>query len=190
VTFDRGKPFKAGYRHFKIRDVEGSDDYAMMREMLARRLAHLNEGKQRHPDLIMVDGGKGQVSTARAAMADLGITGIPIVGLAKKKEEIWLEGRTDAVRLSSRSPALRLLQRIRNEAHRFAVEYHRKLRSKRVQRSELEHVPGIGEKRRTALLLEFGSLEVLTQAAAEDIARVPGIGEKFAKRIFEYFHRQ
>ena len=190
VTFDRGKPFKAGYRHFKIRGVEGSDDYAMMREMLARRLAHLNEGTERHPDLIMVDGGKGHVSTARAAMADLGITGIPIVGLAKKKEEIWLEGRTDAVRLSSRSPALRLLQRIRNEAHRFAVEYHRKLRSKRVQRSELEHVPGIGEKRRTALLLEFGSLEILTQAAAEDIARVPGIGEKFAKRIFEHLHRQ
>jgi excinuclease ABC subunit C len=190
VTFDRAHPFKSGYRHFKIRSVQGSDDYAMMREVLARRLTHLKEGKQRRPDLIMVDGGKGQVSTARAAMTDLGITGIPIIGLSKKNEEIWLEGRDSALRLPRRSAALRLLQRIRNEAHRFAVEYHRSLRSKRMQRSELEHVPGIGKKRRTILLVEFGSLEALMQAAAEDIARVPGIGEKIAKKVFEYLHRQ
>jgi excinuclease ABC subunit C len=190
VTFDRAHPFKSGYRHFKIRSVQGSDDYAMMREVLARRLTHLKEGKQRRPDLIMVDGGKGQVSTARAAMTDLGITGIPIIGLSKKNEEIWLEGRDSALRLPRRSAALRLLQRIRNEAHRFAVEYHRSLRSKRMQRSELEHVPGIGKKRRTILLVEFGSLEALMQAAAEDIARVPGIGEKIAKKVFDYLHRE
>jgi excinuclease ABC subunit C len=188
VTFEGGRPLKSGYRHFKIRSVDGADDCAMMREMIVRRLAHLNEGKERHPDLIVVDGGKGQVSTARAAMVAMGITGIPVIGLAKRNEEIWLEGRDGALTLPMRNPALRLLQRIRNEAHRFAVEYHRKLRSKRLQRSEVEAIPGIGEKRRTALLVEFGSLAALKQAGVADLACVPGIGEKIAEKIFKHFH--
>ena len=186
VTFLRGIPFKAGYRHFKIRSVQGLDDYAMLREILSRRLAHLRTGAERHPDLIMVDGGRGQVSAARAAAAESGITSIPIIGLAKKNEEIWLEGSATALVLPPRNRGLRLLQRIRNEAHRFAIEYHRRLRSKRVRRSELESIRGIGERRRTALLMEFGSVEGLREAAMEDIARVPGIGSTYAKRIFEH----
>ena len=190
VTFERGSPSKSGYRHFKIREIRGADDCAMMREVLLRRLAHLREGKERHPDLIMVDGGKGQVSAARSAMEELGVAGITVIGLAKRNEEIYVEGRKEPLRLPRRSIALRLLQRVRDEAHRFAIEYHRKLRSKNAWRSELDEIPGIGEARRTALLVEFGSLEALKGASRRDIARVPGIGTTFAEKVYEYFHRE
>jgi excinuclease ABC subunit C len=189
VTFERGTANKSGYRRFKIREVQGADDYAMMREVLSRRLARMKEGKDRHPDLVIVDGGKGQVSAARRAMEDLGVTGIPVVGLAKKNEEIYIEGRREPLRLSRRSAALRLLQRARDEAHRFAVEYHRKLRGASVHGSLLDDIPGIGATRRTSLLLEFGSLDVLSAASVEDIARVPGIGNTTARKIYEYLHR-
>jgi excinuclease ABC subunit C len=190
VTFVDGMPLKSMYRHFRIRSVTGSDDYGMMREMLARRVARLADRTERRPSLIVVDGGKGQVGAARAAMDELSITGIPVIGLSKKNEEIWTEGRPDAIRLPRRSAALRLLQRMRNEAHRFAVAYHRKLRGKGVRRSELERIPGIGEKRRTALLVEFGSLNALSRATPSEIAAVPGIGEKNAKKIYEYLHKE
>ena len=190
VSFVNGRPLKAGYRHFKIRGVEGSDDFAMMREVLARRLAHMREGHERHPDLILVDGGKGQVSAARQAMSELELTGIPIIGLAKKNEEVYVEGRSDPLRLPRRSAALRLLQRIRDEAHRFAIEYHRKLRRKKLRLSELDGIPGIGESRKTTLLVEFGSVETLKAATAERIAAVPGIGGSLAKKIYEHFHRE
>ena len=189
VTFERGYPLKSGYRHFKIREVQGADDYAMMREVLSRRLAHLKEARERRPDLIMVDGGRGQVSAARSVMEDLGVTGIRIVGLAKRNEEIYLEGRKEPLKLSRRSPALRLLERVRDEAHRFAIEYHRKLRNKSSIRFELDDIAGVGEARRTALLVEFGSLEALRGASAHDIAGVPGIGERLAKEIYRYLHK-
>jgi len=161
----------------------------MMREVLLRRLAHLKEGKERYPDLIMVDGGKGQVSAARSVMEELGLTGIPVIGLAKRNEEIYLEGRKEPLRLPRRSIALRLLQRLRDEAHRFAIEYHRKLRSTSAWRFELDDIPGIGQARRTALLVEFGSLKALKEASRRDIARVPGIGDTIAQKIHEYIHR-
>jgi excinuclease ABC subunit C len=188
VVFERGAPCPSRYRHFRIREVRGSDDYAMIREMLARRLSHLNEGHERPPDLIVIDGGKGQLSAARRAMDDLGVSGIQVVGLAKRNEEIYLEGNSDPLVLPRRSLALRLLQRARDEAHRFAIEYHRKLRSKGLRRSELDEIPGIGEKRKTALLVEFGSLETLKRTPAEEIARIPGIGRKTAERIYEFLH--
>jgi excinuclease ABC subunit C len=188
VTFDRGHRLKSGYRHFKIRQVRGADDYGMMREVLSRRLAHLKEGKERRPDLIMVDGGMGQVSAAHGAMEAAGVAGITIIGLAKKNEEIYLAGGREPLKLPRRNPALLLLQRVRDEAHRFAIEYHRKLRGRNAWRSELDDIPGIGEARRTALLVEFGSLEALKGASRHDIARVPGIGETFAKKIHDHFH--
>lgn len=187
VTFDRGARLKSGYRHFKIRQVHGADDCAMMREVLSRRLAHLKEGRERRPDLILVDGGAGQVSAARSAMEKAGVTGIPVIGLAKKDEEIHREGEGPPLKLPRRNRALRLLQRVRDEAHRFAIHYHRKLRGRNAIHSELDDIPGVGEARRTALLAEFGSLDALKTASRRDIARVPGIGDAFAKKIHEYF---
>ncbi|MCX5752545.1 MAG: helix-hairpin-helix domain-containing protein, partial [Candidatus Krumholzibacteria bacterium] len=188
AVFERGAPCAARYRHFRIREVRGSDDYAMIREVLARRLSHLKEGKERSPDLIVIDGGKGHLSAARLAMEDLGVSGIPLVALAKRNEEIHVEGRPDPLVLPRRSPALRLLQRARDEAHRFAIEYHRKLRSKGLRRSELDEIPGIGDKRKTALLLEFGSLAALKRVPAKEIAGTPGIGKRTAERIYEFLH--
>jgi len=189
VTFERGKASKSGYRRFRIREVQGSDDYAMMREILSRRLARVKDGKDRHPDLVMVDGGKGQVSAARQAMEEIGVTGIPVIGLAKKNEDIYMEGRREPLRLPRRSAALRLLQRLRDEAHRFAVQYHRKLRGVHISRSSLDDIPGIGPTRRTSLLIEFGSLETLMGASVDDIARVPGVGNTIARKVYEYLHR-
>ena len=188
IVFERGAPCRSRYRHFRIRDVQGSDDYAMIREVLARRLSHLKEGHERPPDLIVIDGGKGQLSAARRAMEELGVSGIRLVGLAKKNEELYVEGRGEPLVLPRRSLALRLLQRARDEAHRFAIEYHRKLRSKGLRRSELDQIPGIGEKRKTALLMAFGSLETLKKAPAKEIARIPGIGIKTAEKIYEILH--
>jgi excinuclease ABC subunit C len=190
ASFENGAPCRSRYRHFRIREVRGSDDFAMIREILARRLSHLKEGKERAPDLIVIDGGKGQLSAARGAMRELGVSGIPLVALAKKNEEIYLEGRAEPLVLPRRSLALRLLQRARDEAHRFAIEYHRKLRSKGLRRSELDDIPGIGEKRKTALLVEFGSLAALRKASAEEIARVPGIGAGTAENIHEFLHEK
>jgi excinuclease ABC subunit C len=190
VSFVNGRPLKAGYRHFKIRSVEGSDDFAMMREVLSRRLAHVREGHERHPDLILVDGGRGQVSAARQAMERLELAGIPVIGLAKKNEEIYVEGRAEPLRLPKRSQALRLLQRIRDEAHRFAITYHRKLRHKKLRLSELDGIPGIGERRKTALLVEFGSVDALKSATVERIAAVAGIGGSLAEKIFAYLHQE
>jgi len=189
VSFVNGKPAKTRYRHFKIRTVEGADDVAMMREVLLRRLGHVREGKERHPDLILVDGGAAQVSAAVRAMAELELAGIPVVGLAKKHEELYVPGKRVPLRLPRRSAALRLLQRLRDEAHRFAVAYHRSLRGRRLRASELDLVPGVGERRKTALLVAFGSVEAIRAASMEEIAALPGIGETLARTISEHLRR-
>jgi excinuclease ABC subunit C len=190
AAFERGAPRRSRYRRFRIRGVRGSDDYAMMREVLSRRLARLRDGAERPPDLIVIDGGKGHLAAARGAMEDLGVPAIPIIALAKRNEEIFTVGSGDAIVLPRRSAALRLLQRLRDEAHRFAVEYHRKLRGRGVSRSGLDEIPGIGEKRKTALLASFGSMEAIRKAQASQIAEVPGIGIKIAERIYEFIHRK
>lgn len=188
VTFKEGEPLKSGYRHFKIREVEGVDDFAMLAEVIGRRARHIGEGRDRAPDLIVVDGGRGQVSAVRKALDESELQSIPVIGLAKREEDIYLEGNPSPLKLPRRSSALKFLQRMRDEAHRFAIEYHRKLRSKRLEHSELDEIPGIGESRKISLLHEFGSIEALKSATAEDIASVAGIGGIIAAKVFEHFH--
>ena len=189
VTFENGAPYKPGYRRFRIRNVEGMDDFAMLEEVLKRRLCHLAEGREKRPDLVLIDGGAGQVTAARRAMTGAGVTGIPVVGLAKKNEELYREVSSGPLRLPRRSPALRLLQRIRDEAHRFAITYHRTLRSKGLSHSTLDDIPGIGEKRKLLLLSTFGSIEGIRSAPIENITSVHGIGGKLAAKIYLYMHR-
>jgi excinuclease ABC subunit C len=188
VTFVDGRPLKSGYRHFRIRSVEGQDDFAMMKEVLVRRLERMKDGKTRRPDLILVDGGKGQVSSAMEAMEASRVSPIAVIGLAKKNEEIFVPGRKGPVILPRRNPGLKLLQKARDEAHRFAVDYHRKLLSRGLVESEIDGIPGVGEYRKTQLLVRFGSFAGLKSVTEEEIATVPGIGTATAGRIYEYIH--
>ncbi len=190
VTFENGKPAKSGYRHFRIRNVEGSDDFSMMKEMLSRRLETLNTGQSRKPDLIIVDGGKGQLTAALTAMKETGITGIDLIGLAKRNEEIFIAGVSEKIVLPRKSAVLKLIQRTRDEAHRFAIEYHRKLRRKRIMHSALDDIEGIGEKRKLRLLMEFGSVSSIRKASIKELESVPGIGKGFAEKIYEYFQNE
>lgn len=186
VCFQDGAPQKGSYRRFRIRDVEGPDDVAMIGEVLRRRLRRLRESNGPIPDLILIDGGKGQLARAVQAMEEEGLTGIQILGLAKREELVVLPGRRDPIRLPRSADGLRLLQRVRNEAHRFAIAYHRRLRGKRQVRSGLDPLPGIGERRRNRLLRRFGSLDALRRARVEDLMEVEGIGRRTAERIREY----
>ena len=183
VTFENGRPLKSGYRHFRIREVGGIDDFAMMREIVGRRMDALHDGSGGRPDLVMVDGGIGQVNAAVQAMARRGFGDIPVIGLAKRNEEIFIAGHGGAIVLPRRSAVLRYLQRMRDEAHRFAIEYHRKIRGGKLSHSEIDNIEGIGEARKIALLKEFGSLDALRKASVEEIAGVPGFGKKTALKV-------
>ena len=184
VTFENGVPRKAGYRRFKIKYVEGQDDFAMMAEVTDRYFRGLLDHGEELPDLLVIDGGKGQLGAARAVLGELGaLEEIDTLGLAKREEEIWLPGRRDPLWLPRRSRALQLVQHIRNEAHRFAVTYHRSLRSKRTIASELDQVPGIGPKRRAALLHHFRSVDRIRDTSVDEIARVPGFSTALAERV-------
>ncbi|HYO47945.1 MAG TPA: excinuclease ABC subunit UvrC [Gemmatimonadota bacterium] len=186
VTFQNGSPRKAGYRRFKIKYVEGQDDFAMVAEVTERYFRGLLDHGEDPPDLLVIDGGKGQLGAARAVLAELGaLDDVDTLGLAKREEEIWLPGRRDPVWLPRRSRALQLVQHIRNEAHRFAVSYHRTLRSKRTIASELDEVPGIGPRRRAALLHHFRSVDRIRQTPVEEITRVPGFSTALAERVKE-----
>jgi excinuclease ABC subunit C len=186
VTFENGVPRKAGYRRFRIKYVEGQDDFAMMAEVTERYFRGLLDHGDDPPDLLVIDGGKGQLGAARAVLAELGaLDDVDTLALAKREEEIWLPGRRDPVWLPRRSRALQLVQHIRNEAHRFAVAYHRTLRSKRTIASELDAVPGIGPRRRAALLHHFRSVDRLRETPVEEIARVPGFSTALAERVKE-----
>jgi excinuclease ABC subunit C len=193
VAFTDGVPDKADYRRFRIRTVVGADDFAMMYEVLSRRYRQ----KERLPELIVVDGGKGQLGVALAAMKDLEIEGVELIGLAKERKEehpgndnpgkgedrVFLPGRKDPVYLSRWPAALKLLQRIRDEAHRFAITYHRKLRQKGELQSLLDKIPGIGPVRKKALLVFFGDLKKIREASIADLMHVEGIGEETARQI-------
>lgn len=183
VCFRDGRPHKEHYRHYRIRTVTGSDDVASMAEVVGRRYRRLKAEHSALPDLVVVDGGKGQVNAARAALAQLGMVALPVIGLAKRLEEIYQPNRDEPLRLPVNSPALHLIQRLRDEAHRFANAYHQKLRQRRLQESVLDEVAGLGEKRKRALLERFGSISRLRQAAVADIAAVAGIGRKLAETI-------
>jgi excinuclease ABC subunit C len=205
VTFDNGAPNKARYRRYKIRTVEGADDYAMMHEVLDRRLRRGLEESDL-PDLIVVDGGKGQLGVARSLMQELGIGSVDLISLAKGREErygrgasarreqteerVFIPGRGDPIVLAQDSAELYLLERLRDEAHRFAITYHRKLRREPFKGSVLDRVPGIGPARKKALVAHFGSVRTIRQAAVEELARVEGISLKQAFTIHAFFHGQ
>lgn len=189
VCFQDGAPLKSGYRRYRIRQVQGPDDFAMIGEVLHRRLRRLAEESETPPDLILIDGGKGQVGRAKEVLDEAGFGQIPILGLAKREELVVLPGVRDPVRLPRSCAGLRLLQRVRDEAHRFAVTYHRKLRSRSQTRSALDPLPGIGPKRRAQLLRHFGSLEALRRAPVEAIARVEGIGPVRARALRDALDR-
>jgi excinuclease ABC subunit C len=187
VVFEAGQAKKSDYRKFKIRSVEGPNDFASMQEVLRRRLERGIAGDARFgelPDLIVIDGGKGQLSAVMEVERELGVE-IPTVGLAKQMEEVFQPGRSEPVLLPRNSQALFLLQRLRDEAHRFGLTYHRKLRGKRQTRSALDDVPGIGEKRRLALLKHFGSVDKMKRATLEELARAPGMTRPAAEQLFQ-----
>ncbi len=182
VWFEAGRPRKAEYRKFKIKGVGQQDDFAAVHEVVTRFLTRRKDEQKPLPDLIVIDGGKGQLSAAVDAAATLGVT-TPIISLAKKEEEVFLPGKSDSIRLPRRSPSLRLLQRIRDEAHRFGVAYNRKRRTKRTITSALLDIPGVGPNRRTALLERFGSLAGVKSATAAEISSLPGFSKKLAEKI-------
>lgn len=174
VWFENGRPKRGEYRKFKVKTVEGSDDFASMREVVTRYFNRRMADEKPSPELVVIDGGRGQLSAAHEAMESLGLGDRPLISLAKKEEEVFVWGRTEPVRISRRSPALRLLQQARDEAHRFAVTYNRKRRSMRTVTSELLQIRGVGPTKRRQLIQSFGSLEGVRQASAEDIAKLPG----------------
>lgn len=185
VWFENGRPRRAEYRKFKVKTVEGTDDFASMREVVGRYFARRLEEAKPLPDLVVVDGGKGQLHAAHDALGALGLGEIPLVSLAKKEEEIFVLGRSESLRLSRRSPALRTLQQARDEAHRFAVTFNRARRSMRTLTSELLRIRGIGAARRRVLLKTFGSLQGVREAAPEAIAALPGFSLASARRIVQ-----
>ncbi len=189
VLFENGEPKKAGYRHMKIEGAWGNDDYRSMAEVVTRYFRRLVEEDDPLPDLVVVDGGRGQLSAALDALEALDLRDVRVVALAKKEEEVYFPDRDEPLRLGARDRALHLLQRIRDEAHRFAINYNRKLRKKRTIRSELTEIPGIGPQRRRALLTRFGSVRGIREATEEEIGRVPGFSDVLASRVLTYLGR-
>ncbi|MBN1352429.1 excinuclease ABC subunit C [candidate division KSB1 bacterium] len=188
VTFIDGKAAKSEYRRFKIRGKSTPDDFAMMAEVVKRRYSRLIRESKDFPDLILVDGGKGQLSSALKSLNELGIANQPIIALAKRLDEVFTPACSDAQNIPKASSGLRLLQRIRDESHRFAIEYHRKLRSKCTLKSELDDIPGIGKNRRNELLKRFGSISKIKKASIEALSAVDGISERLAISIYNHLH--
>jgi len=183
VFFDNGRAKRGEYRKFKVKTVVGTDDFASMHEVVTRYFARRQSDEKPIPDLIVIDGGKGQLGAAHAALDALGLGGRPLISLAKREEEIYMWGRAEPLRLSRRSVALRLLQQIRDEAHRFAVTFNRKRRTMRTVTSELLSIPGVGEKKRRLLLTAFGSVQGVRDAAVTDIAALPGFTVASAEKL-------
>ena len=183
VWFENGRPKRSEYRKFKIAIFEGNDDFKSMHEVVTRYFTRRVAEELELPDLAVIDGGKGQLGAARAALEALGVTSMGLISLAKRDEEIFLPGRRDPVRLPRRSPALRMLQQARDEAHRFAVSFQRQKRAARTITSELLKVPGVGPTKRRALLTAFGSVQGVREATVHQIAAVPGFGPGSAERL-------
>lgn len=192
VVFKQGRPSKDDYRKFKIQYDVSINDYAMMHEVIHRRFAHYSDkfdpSFSDEPDLVIVDGGKPQLSAALMAMRELGCDDIPVVGLAKREEEIFAPGIADPICLDRGSDALKLMQRIRDEAHRFAITYHRNLRGKAMVESTLDKIPGMGEGRKKLLLKHFGSPGEIADASLEALKSVPGLPDIIAERVYRHFH--
>ena len=190
VVFIDGEADRTQYRRFKIKTVEGANDFASLQEVLLRRWSKLGtdeEGRFPKPDLIVIDGGKGQLSAVAEIFGQLGVTDIELISIAKQQEEIFTLTSDDAVKIPARDYALRMVQRIRDEAHRFAITYFRNLHSKNMLKSELEKIEGVGKQRRIALMERYSTIDKIMSAEAEDIARTHGISLKVAKAIKDYF---
>ena len=183
VVFVDGKSRRSDYRMFKIKTVEGADDFASIQEVVTRRFRRLQDSDLSLPDLLLIDGGKGQLSSAVAALRDVGAAAQPVIGLAKRLDEIILPGATETLYLPRNSASLRLLQTLRDEAHRFALTRHRQLRRKRTLTSALDGIPGVGEKRKEALLRQLGSVKRIREASVEELAAVPSISDTLAEVI-------
>jgi excinuclease ABC subunit C len=194
VVFVDGRPKNAHYRTFAIRGLDGQDDVGAMRETIGRRFAHLRDQKpddsfSQTPNLVVVDGGKGQLTAALAAMEELDLPRVAVIALAKREEEVFVPGLPVAIGLERLSPALQLLQRIRDEAHRVALRYHRKKRGARSMETIFEGLPGIGPVRRRALLRHFGSVERFLEASQEELEGVPGVPQKTARALYAQLHK-
>jgi excinuclease ABC subunit C len=200
VVFEDGLPRRGDYRKFEIKGVPGQDDFASMEEVLRRRFARLQaepaprDGRKRSgrfaypPSLVVVDGGRGQLGVAMNVLTDMGLD-IPAIGLAKRLEEIYLPGQPEPLQVPRSSEALFVLQHLRDEAHRFAITYHRTKRAKRAIRSVLDDIPGVGPARKKALLKQFGSVARLRAASPVEIGATPGVGPAGARAIYEHLHR-
>jgi excinuclease ABC subunit C len=196
VSFENNLPDKRNYKRFKIRSVEGQDDFASMAEVVRRRYARAKE-EGSLPDLILIDGGKGQLNAALDALIELEVKGPDVIGLAKARsgeegstrefERVFLPGVEEPIILEPTSSTTHLVARVRDEAHRFAIEYHRKLREKKAVRSELDDIPGIGDARKKALLRHFGSLAKIKEATAEELISVKGMTKKVAEEIVNFY---
>lgn len=195
VVFDETGPVKSDYRRFNVRDITAGDDYAAMRQALLRRYTRLQKEDGKLPDIIVIDGGKGQLGVAEEVVREVQLTDTMLLGVAKGPdrkpgmEQLFLSGDSQAIILPGNDPALHLIQQIRDEAHRFAIAGHRHKRGKQRQRSMLEDIPGIGQKKRQALLLHFGGMQGIEKAGIEDLQRVSGINHKLATLIYETFHQ-
>jgi len=194
VVFDANGPVKSDYRRFNIEGIEPGDDYGAMTQALTRRYRRVKEGEGKLPDLLLIDGGKGQLSAAEAVLQELQIEDLRLVAVAKGrerkpgKEQLFLSGSSRPTILPPTSAGLHLIQQIRDEAHRFAIAGHRARRGKARTTSTIERIPGIGGKRRQALLKNFGGLREVARAGVEDLARVPGISPQLAQKIYDAFH--
>jgi excinuclease ABC subunit C len=186
VWFEAGRPRKSEYRKFKIKGTGQQDDYAAIQEVLTRYFTRRLEEQLPLPDLVVIDGGKGQLSAAVEVTTRLGLAQLPMISLAKREEEVFLPGRSESLRMPRRSPSLRLLQRARDEAHRFGLAYNRKRRTQRTITSELLTIPGVGPRKRRQLLERFGSLAGVKSASVAELASLPGVSTRLAERILDH----
>ncbi len=185
VSFKDAKPNKKKYKHFRM-ETPGPNDFAMMEELLTRRLKMVDRDPE--PDLIVIDGGKGQLGMACGVLEKLNLTHIPIIGLAKEFEEIYIPNSKRPIIIPKNNKALHLLQQVRDESHRFAITYHRKLRSKNISSSPLDDIVGIGKKRKIALLKSFGDIDNIKKASVDELAKTKGMNQKSAENVYNYFH--
>ena len=193
VVFIDGEADRTSYRRFKIKTVEGANDYASHQEMMRRRLAKLGTDEEERfpkPDLMIIDGGKGQLSAVKEIFDEMGVTDIELISLAEREEEVFTLFSEESIRINHRDYALKMLQRIRDEAHRFAITYFRSLHSKRNLASVLQEIDGIGKKKRMALLEKFGTIDKIMSADEKELCQADGIGPELAKKIYAYFKEQ
>jgi len=194
VVYEQGAMKKSDYRRFNVTSTDAGDDYAAMREVVQRRYRRVIDAEATLPDLVLIDGGKGQLGVAADALAELGLTEMQLIGVAKGEErkpgleQLWRPGRDTPLELAASHPALHLIQQIRDEAHRFAIQGHRARRGKARTGSVLEKIDGIGTKRRQRLLTRFGGLKGLLSASVDDLAQVEGVSRTLAERIYQQLH--